>query len=194
MVHELVTLPSSSMEAKLHFIDAVSETEEWEVSSLDRRHELIVLLVELSALIKSGDWNEVSELLGRAELSKLDSFVELMVEGHLVKSAFELHSVNLVVDECLLRCQEQILLQWLAHHSFRNALEQAHLGCLRLQQSKHAPGDTHDWEMLGIVQVVLAGPQKDASHGLHVVFILKAFLCVTWDVDAIEVAQLFKQV
>ena len=146
------------MEAKLHFIDAVGETEEWEVRSLDRRHELIVLLVELSALIKSGDWNEVSELLGRAELPKFDSFVELMVESHLVKGLLKLHSVNLVVDECLLRCQEQILLQWLAHHFLWHALEQAHLGCLRLQEGQHAPGDTHDWEVLGVVQVVLAGP------------------------------------
>jgi len=112
------------MEAKLHFIDAVGETEEWEVCSLDRRHELIVLLVELSALIKSGDWNEVSELLGRAELPKFDSFVELMVESHLVKRALKLHTVNLIVDECLLGCQEQILLQWLAHHFLWHALEQ----------------------------------------------------------------------
>ena len=89
------------MEAKLDLINSVRESEDREVSTLNRRDNLVALLSTLT-LIVGGDGDEVAQLLGRAEVIKCDTLVHLMVKLNLVKSLFKFPSVQFIVDESFL--------------------------------------------------------------------------------------------
>jgi len=89
------------MEAKLDLINSVRESEDREVSTLNRRDNLVALLSTLT-LIVGGDGDEVAQLLGRAEVVKRDTLVHLMVKLNLVKSLFEVPSVQFIIDESFL--------------------------------------------------------------------------------------------
>ena len=110
VVNVLVALARCRMETKLHLINTIGESKEWEVSSLDSRDELFTLAVVLCSLVERGDCDEVSELLGCSKLAQLDSFVHFVIEGHIIESFLEIHSMDLVIDECLLGREEQVLL------------------------------------------------------------------------------------
>ena len=86
------------MEPKLDLINSVRESEDREVSTLNRRDNLVALLSTLT-LIVGGDGDEVAQLLGRAEVVKCDTLVHLVVKLNLVKSLLEIPSVQFIVDE-----------------------------------------------------------------------------------------------
>ena len=112
VVDVTMALSLRCMEAELHLIDAIGEAEEGEVCSLDGRDEFFTLAIILCSLIESGDSDEVSKLLGCSKLAQFDSLVHLVVEGHIIESLLKVHSVDLIIDECLLRREEEILLEW----------------------------------------------------------------------------------
>ena len=89
------------MESKLDLINSVRESENGEVGTLNRRHNLVALLSALT-LIVGGDWDEVAQLLGSAEVIKCDTLVHLVVKLNLVESLFEVPSVQFIVDESFL--------------------------------------------------------------------------------------------
>ena len=89
------------MEPKLDLINSVRESEDREVSTLNRRDNLVALLSTLT-LIVGGDGDEVAQLLGRAEVVKCDTLVHLVVKLNLVKSLLEVPSVQFIVDESFL--------------------------------------------------------------------------------------------
>ena len=55
------------MEPKLDLINSVRESENGEVGALNRRDNLVALLSAFT-LIVGGDWDEVAQLLGSAEV------------------------------------------------------------------------------------------------------------------------------
>ena len=89
------------MEPELDLIDAVREAEDGEVGTLNRRDNLVALLSSLT-LIVGGDWDEVAQLLGSAEVIKCDALVHFVVKLNLVESLFEVPSVQFIVDESFL--------------------------------------------------------------------------------------------
>ena len=120
----VVAFAFSCMEAKLDLVQAISESEEWEVCAFDRRHKLLILIVILSSLIEGGNRDEVSELLGSSELSKSDALVHLLVERDVIKCLLKVKAVNLIVHECLLGKQEEVLLESLTDLVSLKALEE----------------------------------------------------------------------
>ena len=89
------------MEPKLDLINSVRESENGEVGTLNRRDNLVALLSALT-LIVGGDWDEVAQLLSSAEVIKCDALVHLVVKLNLVKSLFEVPSVQFIIDESFL--------------------------------------------------------------------------------------------
>ena len=89
------------MEPKLDLIDSVRESENREVGTLNRRHNLVALLSTIT-LIVGGDWDEVAQLLGCAEVIKRNTFVHLMVKLNLVKSLLEVPSIQFIINESFL--------------------------------------------------------------------------------------------
>ena len=101
MINSLVTFTSRCVEAKLDLIDSVRESENREVGTLNRRDNLVALLSTIT-LIVGGDWDEVAQLLGCAEVIKSNTFVHLMIKLNLVKSLLEVPSIQFIVNESFL--------------------------------------------------------------------------------------------
>ena len=190
VVHSLVTFTVGRMHAELDLVDAVGEAEDWEVSSLDSRDSLISLGVNRSSLVVSGNWDEVSELLGGAEVIQLHAFIELVVEGDLIKGLLQVPSTHLIIHEGLLWQQMQVLLKRFTDEVSLQSLEDGELRGLTLEEGKHAPRDTDDWEVLLFIQVLVRGESQDVPHGLQVLLTLKALFGITRDVYAIDTGEL----
>ena len=89
------------MEPKLDLIDSVRESEDREVGALNRRDNLVALLSALT-LIVGGHWDEVTQLLGCAEVIKRNALVHLVIKFNLVKSLLEIPSIQFIIDESFL--------------------------------------------------------------------------------------------
>lgn len=81
----------------------------------------------------------------------------------------------------------QVLLEGFGHEMALEALEEWLLRSLTFQKREHAPRDTHNWEMLLLVQVLVRAKSKHASHSVQVLFIFVAFSAVAGDIDTINV-------
>ena len=123
VVNVVVAFALSCVEAKLDFVDAVSEAKEGEVSAFDCRHKLLILIVDFASLVEGGYRDEVSELLSSSELSQSDALVHLLVERDTIKCLLQVKAVNLVIHECLLGKQKEVLLESFADLVSLEALE-----------------------------------------------------------------------
>ena len=135
----------------------------------------------------------MSELLGGDKVCESDALVHLVEESDFVKGLLQVPTIVLVIHERLTGQQVQVLLEGLSDKLALESLEEAHLCGLGLEQGKHAPGDTDDWEVLRLIQVVLTGPHHDLTHFRNVLLVFEALLGVAWNVDTIEIGEFFLQ-
>ena len=113
-----------------------------------------------------------------------------MEESHEVEGLLEFSAAHLIVNECLLRQQVQVLLEGLCHKVALQSSEDAYLSHRALQERQHAPGDANDGEMVRFVQVVSGGPSEDLPHRARELLIFVSVLGVSGDVKTIQVLKL----
>ena len=132
----------------------------------------------------------MSELLGRHEVFERDALVHLMVERDLVKGLLEFETDHFVVEECLLWQEMQVLLKRLSNQMVLKATKEGKLCGLGFQHGEHTPGDSHDWEVRIVLEVVVAGPAHNPSNTRQVLLVFVALLSITWDVNTVEACKL----
>ena len=76
----------------------------------------------------------MSELLSCLEVFKCDAFVHLVEESDLVEGLLEVPTEQLVVDECLLGQQVQVLLERFTDEMVAKATEDRKLGGLTAEK------------------------------------------------------------
>ena len=87
----------------------------------------------------------------------------------------------------------QVLLEGLSDEVLTQRLEEAHLRGLALKESKHAPRNADDREMLVILSVVLGWPFQDVVHLSQVLAVFKALFSVAWNINSWDALELSLQ-
>ena len=116
-----------------------------------------------------------------------------MVESDLVQGLFEFPAAQLIVDEGLFGQEMQVHLKRLSDKVATEILEDRWLSRLAAKKRKHTPWNTDNREMFIILQVVVAGPLKNAAHLCQVLIILEAKLSITGDIDAVDATKFLLQ-
>ena len=116
-----------------------------------------------------------------------------MIEGDLIEGFLELETTQTIVDKGLFRQEMQVLLERFPDEFAFEASEEGLLGGLALEHGEHAPGDTHDGEVLIVVQVLVRAECQNAPNRLQVLIIFVAILAITRDIHAINVSQFTHQ-
>lgn len=112
-----------------------------------------------------------------------------MVESDVVEGLLEIPANQLIINECLLWQEMQVLLEGLTNEVLPEATEERLLRRLSLEEGEHAPGDADNREVLLVFKVLIGGELHDLTNCIQVLIIFVAFLRVTWDVHAVEVCK-----
>ena len=70
-----------------------------------------------------------------------------------------------------------------------HVLERSIAAKLAPKHGEHAVADSHDWEVLAFIQVVLVSPVEDLSDLRDELAVLERVLSVSWDVDSVGLGE-----
>lgn len=106
-----LSLAVHGVESELLLVDTVGEAKEWIVGAFDHADDLTKSAIELTSLVVSSNWDEVSQLLGCNEGIQGDTNVDLVVEGDVVEKLLQVGSKHLVIGEGVSWHMIQVLLE-----------------------------------------------------------------------------------